>query len=72
MYFGGEYSITPTPPLSFSTWLLVQEEFLGKLSQWLPSRIASCAQALAAATLAAAAAILTSVELLITILKVIA
>ena len=69
MYFAGEYSITPTP-LSFST-LLVQEEFLGNLSQWLPSRIASCAQALAAATLAAAA-ILTSVELLITILKVIA
>ena len=68
MYFAGEYSITPTP-LSFST-LLVQEEFLGNLSQWLPSRIASCAQALAAATLAAA--ILTSVELLITILKVIA
>ena len=69
MYFGGEYSITPTP-LSFST-LLVQEEFLGNLSQWLPSRIGSCAQALTAATLAAAA-ILTSVELLITILKVIA
>ena len=68
MYFGGEYSITPTP-LSFST-LLVQEEFLGNLSQWLPSRIASCAQALAATL--AAAAILTSVELLITILKVIA
>ena len=68
MYFAGEYSITPTP-LSFST-LLVQEEFLGNLSQWLPSRIASCAQALTATL--AAAAILTSVELLITILKVIA
>ena len=67
MYFAGEYSITPTP-LSFST-LLVQEEFLGNLSQWLPSRIASCAQALTATL---AAAILTSVELLITILKVIA